>query len=34
MQERAAALGGTLRIDSAPEGGTRILAELPLAVRR
>ena len=34
MQERAAALGGTLRIDSAPEEGTRILAELPLAVQR
>jgi PAS domain S-box-containing protein len=34
MQERAAALGGTLRIDSAPEEGTRILAELPLAVPR
>jgi signal transduction histidine kinase len=30
MRERAAALGGTLAIESAPGGGTRLQAELPL----
>jgi two-component system NarL family sensor kinase len=30
MRERAEELGGTLLIDSAPGGGTRVLARLPL----
>ncbi|MCA1706762.1 MAG: histidine kinase, partial [Actinobacteria bacterium] len=30
MRERADAVGGSLRIESAPEAGTRILAELPM----
>jgi glucose-6-phosphate-specific signal transduction histidine kinase len=34
MQERAAALGGTLPIDSIPGTGTRILAQLPLPLER
>jgi signal transduction histidine kinase len=31
MKERAALLGGVLRIESPPDGGVRITAELPLA---
>jgi two-component system NarL family sensor kinase len=31
MRERAAELGGTLVVESAPAGGTRILAQLPLS---
>ena len=30
MRERATELGGTLAVDSLPEGGTRVLARLPL----
>ena len=30
MRERAQAVGGTLRIESAPEKGTCIMAALPL----
>jgi signal transduction histidine kinase len=30
MRERAAALGGTLTIDAATSGGTRVAAALPL----
>jgi signal transduction histidine kinase len=30
MRERAAELGGTLVIDSPPDGGTRIVARLPI----
>ena len=36
MRERAAAIGGTLRIESAPDEGTRVIAEIgtpPLACR-
>jgi signal transduction histidine kinase len=29
MEERAAALGGALAIDSAPGGGTRVRLEVP-----
>jgi signal transduction histidine kinase len=29
MRERARAVGGTLRIDSSPGGGTRVVAEAP-----
>jgi signal transduction histidine kinase len=29
MQERAAALGGALEIDSCPGGGTRVRLEVP-----
>jgi signal transduction histidine kinase len=29
LADRVGALGGGLRIDSGPEGGTRIVAELP-----
>ena len=32
MRERAEELGGTLVIEPGPEGGTRVLARLPLAV--
>jgi len=32
MRERAAELGGTCRVESAPEGGTRVLVRLPLAI--
>ena len=31
MRERAAELGGTCVVESRPEGGTRVLARLPLA---
>ncbi len=31
MRERAAELGGTLVIENVPEGGTRVMARLPLA---
>jgi signal transduction histidine kinase len=34
MVERAAALGGTVRIASRPEGGTEVLAEFPAAAAR
>jgi len=35
MVERAAALGGTLRVASRPEGGTEVVAEFPaIAIRR
>jgi signal transduction histidine kinase len=34
MQERLALIGGTLRIDSSPQQGTRIIAWVPLARRR
>jgi signal transduction histidine kinase len=30
MRERAEELGGTCRIESLPQGGTRVLARLPL----
>jgi signal transduction histidine kinase len=30
LADRVAALDGTLRIDSPPDGGTRVTAELPL----
>jgi signal transduction histidine kinase len=30
MRERAEELGGTLEVDTRPEGGTRVLARLPL----
>lgn len=30
MRERATLLGGTLRVDSVPSGGTRILTEIPI----
>jgi signal transduction histidine kinase len=30
MRERAEELGGTLRVEPGPEGGTRVLARLPL----
>ncbi len=30
MRERAARLGGTLEIESAPERGTRVLTRIPL----
>jgi signal transduction histidine kinase len=30
MRERAAELGGTCVVESAPSGGTRVLARLPL----
>jgi signal transduction histidine kinase len=30
MRERAEELGGTLAIEPEPEGGTRVLARLPL----
>jgi signal transduction histidine kinase len=33
MQERLMLLGGRLEIESAPGGGTHLLAELPLAAR-
>jgi signal transduction histidine kinase len=33
MRERSAELGGTFSITSKPEGGTRVLAQLPLADR-
>jgi signal transduction histidine kinase len=33
MRERAAELGGTCAISTAPQGGTRVFARLPLAVR-
>jgi signal transduction histidine kinase len=32
MRERAEAVGGRLRVDSAPRHGTRVFAELPLAL--
>jgi signal transduction histidine kinase len=32
MRERALELGGTLSIDARPEGGTRVVAELPVGV--
>jgi signal transduction histidine kinase len=32
LADRVEALGGTFRLDSAPAGGTRIVAELPLGV--
>jgi len=31
MRERAEELGGSCRVEPAPEGGTRVLASLPLA---
>jgi signal transduction histidine kinase len=34
MVERAAALGGTVRVTSRPEGGTEVLAEFPAAAAR
>lgn len=33
MQERASILGGLLTIDTQPGGGTRLVAELPLALQ-
>ena len=30
MRERAEELGGTLAVESGPDGGTRVLARLPL----
>ena len=33
MRERAVLLGGTLRIDSAPGNGTRVVLEVPLGAR-
>ena len=32
MRERAAELGGVCRIEPGPDGGTRVAAQLPLAV--
>ncbi|PDW02753.1 response regulator [Candidatus Viridilinea mediisalina] len=34
MHDRAALLGGRVQLTSPPEGGTRLIAELPLGVRR
>jgi len=34
MRERLAALGGTLRVDSAPGRGTQVTASLPAAAER
>jgi two-component system sensor histidine kinase UhpB len=31
MRERAEELGGALRIERRPEGGTRVIARLPLS---
>ena len=33
MRERASELGGTLSVEASPEGGTRVLAKLPLRER-
>jgi signal transduction histidine kinase len=33
MRERAEELGGTLAVETLPEGGTRVLARLPLSQR-
>ena len=33
MRERAEELGGTLSVEAAPQGGTRVLARLPLGDR-
>jgi signal transduction histidine kinase len=29
LKDRAEAIGGTIRLDSRPGGGTRLIAELP-----
>jgi two-component system, NarL family, sensor kinase len=33
MRERAEELGGTLAVETLPEGGTRVLSRLPLSQR-
>jgi two-component system NarL family sensor kinase len=33
MRERAEELGGTLTVETLPEGGTRVLSRLPLSQR-
>jgi signal transduction histidine kinase len=32
MRERALELGGTLQVEARPEGGTRVVAELPVGL--